>query len=128
MPMRRLITGAKSSIGNAQTSTLAPSVEPIRLPPRLVGLVSTHWETSIRMAMAPTLAAGGGMPSGAALMGGLLHRRARADFGPGYLSWREGSGLSQDGCKGYEAGECGDNDGADIGLRRAPRKQCASRP
>jgi hypothetical protein len=118
-PMRRPITGARSSIGNAQTPPLARSVEPIRRAPRPVGIVTTHWKARAPMAMAPTFPAGDGVPTGAALVGGLLHRRARADCGRGCLSWRKRSGLSQDGRKGYEAGERG-NDDADLGLRRAP--------
>jgi len=126
-PMRRPITGARSCIGNAQTPPLARSVEPIRCASRPVGIVTTHWKACAPMAMAPTFPAGDGVPTGAALVGGLLHRRARADCGRGYLSWRKRSGLSQDGRKGYEASERGSDD-ADLGLRRAPRKHHARRP
>ncbi len=76
--------------------------------------------------MASALVAGDAVPSGATLLGDLLDRGAGAELACGSLNWRDGSGLSRDGRKGYEAGKCG-NDDANVSLpSRPPEAVCVT--
>jgi hypothetical protein len=69
--------------------------------------------------MCPALVTRGIVLARAAVLGGLLDRRANGRVARGSLHRREGSGPCRHGRKGYEAGKDGSDD-ANVSLRRAP--------
>src|SRR5690348_16495163 len=69
--------------------------------------------------MCPALVTRGIVLARAAVLGGLLDRRANGRVARDSLHRREGSGPCRHGRKGYEAGKDGSDD-ANVSLRRAP--------